>query len=436
MVRTGRSFKKTIGDEIDGFSHADAVVFVINDHRIFFRFVKTDDDVFVPQIGTDFVTEIVKRERIVLFDFSGLFREKEFVIDLVRRQESYAFEVESEAVDGFHADGGVLGCVVVVFDPLGELPVKGVQGGQVELSDKKFIAYGTEEPFDLSFGCAVAYGCVAQNAADACANEGDFLAGVDGAVVDVELVRDAAFVESCAYGGDHGVDSFRKKELAVAADAAGVVEKCDEAALGRFAVGTGNIRAVHGVGLPQLIGELHGECQAEFVIAPVVLEQLVGADEPVESSPCDLVAAQDAFFDAAAVDVGFVETLFRAEKRQDLVNGFEELFGRDFTGSAFVCTSFRVHGGNAVEPVTGAPGLDGSPGEAPLDAMLVDKGRFADFSDTVADGCSGRHVDGPKHPHAQISGRVVHRFPFVVGFCNGHKLGEGVHVFNCQLLLL
>ena len=64
-----------------------------------------------------------------------------------------------------------------------------------------------------------------QDAADAGADEGDFLAAVDGAVIDEQLFGDAAFVEGGADGLDQGVDVFLAEELAVTEDPAGVVDK-------------------------------------------------------------------------------------------------------------------------------------------------------------------------------------------------------------------
>jgi hypothetical protein len=74
---------------------------------------------------------------------------------------------------------------------------------------------------------------VTQDAADAGADEREFLGAVDGAVVDEELFGDAAFVEGGAEGLNEGVDVFVEEEFAVAEDAAGVVDEGDE--LGLFA---------------------------------------------------------------------------------------------------------------------------------------------------------------------------------------------------------
>jgi hypothetical protein len=77
---------------------------------------------------------------------------------IVRTGRSFEQTIGDE-IDGFsHAYGGVFGGIVVVFDPEGELPVEGIEGGEVELADKELVPDGTEETLNLSSGCAVANG--------------------------------------------------------------------------------------------------------------------------------------------------------------------------------------------------------------------------------------------------------------------------------------
>ena len=174
--------------------------------------------------------------------------------------------------------------VVVVFDPVGELAVEGFEGGEVELLDEELVADAAEEAFDFSLGGGVADGGVAEDAADAGADEGDLLGAVDGAVVDEQLLGDAAFVEGGADGLHEGVDVFLEEELAVAEDAAGVVDEGDE--LGLFAGGAGHagvdVGPEHGVGLPELVGVFHAEGEAFLVVVVVGGEQVVLANEAVE----------------------------------------------------------------------------------------------------------------------------------------------------------
>ena len=105
--------------------------------------------------------------------------------------------------------------VVIVFSPEQELLIQGSQAGQVEFSGQKLCTYGAEKAFDLSFGRSVAYGCVAEQCANAGADIADLKRGVVGAVVDVELLGDAAFVDGRLKGGDQISDVVCKEELAV-----------------------------------------------------------------------------------------------------------------------------------------------------------------------------------------------------------------------------
>ena len=103
---------------------------------------------------------------------------------------------------------------------------------QSEVRDnQELVADAAEEAFDFSLGGGVADGGVAQEAANAGADKGDLLAAVDRAVIDQELLGDAAFVEGGAEGLHEGIDVFVDEEFAVAEDAAGVVDEGDQPGL-------------------------------------------------------------------------------------------------------------------------------------------------------------------------------------------------------------
>src|ERR1019366_657785 len=104
---------------------------------------------------------------------------------------------------------------------------------EIELANEKLIAHAAEEAFDFSLGGGIADGSMPEDAADAGADEGDFLRAVDRAIVDEQLLGDAAFVEGGADGLHERVDVFLEEKLAVAEDPAGVVDKGDQ--LGLFA---------------------------------------------------------------------------------------------------------------------------------------------------------------------------------------------------------
>ena len=82
--------------------------------------------------------------------------------------------------------------------------------------DKELVADAAKETFDFSLGGGVANGGMPQEAADAGTEEGDLLTAINRAVIDEELLGDAAFVEGGADGLDEGIDVFLEEELAVA----------------------------------------------------------------------------------------------------------------------------------------------------------------------------------------------------------------------------
>ena len=61
-------------------------------------------------------------------------------------------EVDAEAIDGFQAEGVVLGGVVVVFDPVSELAVENVEEVEIELANEELIADAAEEVVDALGG--------------------------------------------------------------------------------------------------------------------------------------------------------------------------------------------------------------------------------------------------------------------------------------------
>ena len=66
----------------------------------------------------------------------------------------------------------------------------------------------------------------------------------------------------------------------------------------------------HGVGLPELVGELHAERQAFLVlVGGVGSEQFVLADEAVEGGLGDAIALQQTLLDAEAIDGPLVDSL-------------------------------------------------------------------------------------------------------------------------------
>lgn len=94
--------------------------------------------------------------------------------------------------------------------------------------DEELIPDAFEEAFDFPFGGSVADGGMPQDAANAGTDECDFLGTIDGTIIDEKLFGDAAFVEGGAECLNECINIFLEEELAVAEDAAGIVDEGDE----------------------------------------------------------------------------------------------------------------------------------------------------------------------------------------------------------------
>ena len=143
---------------------------------------------------------------------------------------------------------------------------------------------------------------MAEQAAEARADLCDLHRSVDAAIVDVHAVGDAAFVKRTTQRLDECVGVFCEKELAVAADAAGIVDEGDESGLRAFAAVL-HVRPVHGVGLPHVVSVGFGEGETAFVWGfRVRFEEFVVFDDAAEGVGGDLLAPEEAALDADAID--------------------------------------------------------------------------------------------------------------------------------------
>jgi hypothetical protein len=130
--------------------------------------VVAEVDGFSSEVAGGFVAGVLVVEGVVGADFAGGLEVEEFVVVFGVGESADEVEVESEAVDGFHAEGGVEVLVVGVFDPAGEGFVELAQRGDgAEVADEELFADGAEEAFDLAFGGSVADGGVDEDGAEA-----------------------------------------------------------------------------------------------------------------------------------------------------------------------------------------------------------------------------------------------------------------------------
>ena len=119
----------------------------------------------------------------------------------------------------------------------------------------------------------------------------------------------------------------------------------------------------------------------------------------------DLVAAQQAFFDAGAVD--FLNVVMLAvEGWQDLLDGLKQALGSDLAHHAFVA-AFGCFS-DAVATVVIPPGLDGAPGELAAMAVLIAEGHLADSLVAFQQGCAIGVFERAEHAHFEIIGDAFH----------------------------
>ena len=186
-----------VGDHVELGGCAEALSVLIDDGReVDAGAVVADGDGGVAQVAGGFVTDGVEAKGVVGADLAGAFQKKEFVAVGVVGQMADVVEIEPEAVDGFHAEGGVLTFVIGGLNPLAELGVELLEIADVaQVTHEELVAHGAEEAFYFSLGSSIAHGCVDEDGAEARADEAEFFGGVVGAVVDVDGFGQAAFVE-------------------------------------------------------------------------------------------------------------------------------------------------------------------------------------------------------------------------------------------------
>lgn len=78
--------------------------------------VVADGDGGIAKVTGSFVAGGVVAEGVVCADFAGAFEEEEFVAEGVVGKVADVLEIEAEAVDGLHAEGGVFAAVIGVLD--------------------------------------------------------------------------------------------------------------------------------------------------------------------------------------------------------------------------------------------------------------------------------------------------------------------------------
>lgn len=118
-------------------------------------------DLAMAEIAGRFVAPAFEVEGVVGANVSAFLQVKEFFVKGRWGEEPLSAQVESEAVEGLHAEGAVLALVVDVLDPVEEPGVELLERpGVGEVAHEELVAHGAEEALDFSFGSAVAHGGV------------------------------------------------------------------------------------------------------------------------------------------------------------------------------------------------------------------------------------------------------------------------------------
>ena len=149
-----------VGDGVEkgGVAKADAVL--IDGGGKAGVAVVADGDGFVAHVAGGFVAAGVEAEGVVDADFAGVLKHEEFGGIRVAGEIADAVQIKAEAVDGFHAEGGVDAVVIGGFEPFNEGGVEVAQGVDVgEVAGEELVAHGAEEAFDFAFGGRRARGC-------------------------------------------------------------------------------------------------------------------------------------------------------------------------------------------------------------------------------------------------------------------------------------
>ena len=114
-----------IGDhvEFDGLAEARAVL-IDDGGEAGALAMMADGDGGVAQVAGGFVAGGVEAEGIVGTHFAGALQQEKLITKGTGSKVAQTVEVETEAVDGLHAESGMFPDVVCIFDPAGELVVE------------------------------------------------------------------------------------------------------------------------------------------------------------------------------------------------------------------------------------------------------------------------------------------------------------------------
>ena len=128
-------------------------------------------------------------------------------MDLKEKVEEFdPVAIQSKTVQRGHFQDGMFLGVILFLGPLGELAVERFQRSQIQGAGQKLLAHTAKKALDFSLGGSIPDGRVMQEAANPGANLDDFLGTINGAVIDIERLGDASFIEGSLQGLNESVD--------------------------------------------------------------------------------------------------------------------------------------------------------------------------------------------------------------------------------------
>ena len=124
----------------------------------------THNDLSPSHVDWRFVSVTLEAKGVVFLDRASILGVEQLVGVLRGTEESNAREIDTESIDGLHTQSGMDGRVVVLFDPVGELPIQRLKRTEIKIANEELVANSAKEAFDLPLGSRVSNGRVTQNA--------------------------------------------------------------------------------------------------------------------------------------------------------------------------------------------------------------------------------------------------------------------------------
>ena len=135
----------------------------------------THNDLSPSHVDWRFVAVSLEAKCVVFLDGASILGVEQLVGVLRGTKESNAREIDTESIDGLHTQSGMDGRVVVLFDPVGELPIERLKRTEIKIAYEELVANSPKEAFYLSLGRRVSNGRVTQNTTHSSTDERNFL---------------------------------------------------------------------------------------------------------------------------------------------------------------------------------------------------------------------------------------------------------------------